>query len=130
MFKKHLVDSHPTASRFELFLDKVRHHANQSINASFEYAKQKCDKSDKTPEFKVGDLILVSTLKFNNIKGQKGLIYSFEGPFIIKALHGTNAVKVQLSGELESKQPTFHVSLIKHYTSSEKELFPLTNETP
>ncbi|MBW0557187.1 hypothetical protein O181_096902 [Austropuccinia psidii MF-1] len=69
--KKDLVDIHPTASSFKLFLDKVRHHANQSMNDAFEYAKQKWDQSHKTPEIKVGDLILVSTLNFNNIKGPK-----------------------------------------------------------
>ncbi|MBW0575241.1 hypothetical protein O181_114956 [Austropuccinia psidii MF-1] len=47
--KKDLVDIHPTASRFKLFLDKVRHHANQSMNDAFEYAKQNWDKSNKTP---------------------------------------------------------------------------------
>ncbi|MBW0512728.1 hypothetical protein O181_052443 [Austropuccinia psidii MF-1] len=41
-----------------------------------------------------------------------------------------NAVQVQLSGELENKHPTFPVSLVKHYTSSDKELFLLRNETP
>ncbi|MBW0592682.1 hypothetical protein O181_132397, partial [Austropuccinia psidii MF-1] len=94
--KKDLVDIHPTASSFKLLLDKVRHHANKSMNDAFEYAKQKWDKSHKTPEFKVGDLILVSTLNFNNIKGPKKLKDSFAGPFIIKALHGTNAVQVEL----------------------------------
>ncbi|MBW0550383.1 hypothetical protein O181_090098 [Austropuccinia psidii MF-1] len=128
--KKDLVDIHPTASSFKLLLDKVRHHANQSMNDAFEYAKQKWDKSHKTPEFKVGDLILVSTLNFNNIKGPKKLKDSFAGPFIIKALHGTNAVQVELSGELENKHPTFPVSLVKQYTSSDKELFPLINATP
>ncbi|MBW0571643.1 hypothetical protein O181_111358 [Austropuccinia psidii MF-1] len=128
--KKALAYIHPTASSFKLLLDKVRHHANQSMNDAFEYAKQKWDKSHKTPEFKVGDMILVSTLNFNNIKGPKKLKDSFAGPFIIKALHGTNAVQVELSGELGNKHPTFPVSLVKHYTSSDKELFPLRNETP
>ncbi|MBW0537195.1 hypothetical protein O181_076910 [Austropuccinia psidii MF-1] len=114
--KKDLVDIHPTASSFELFLDKVRNHANQSMNDAFEYAKQKWDKSHKTPEFKAGDLIIVSTLSFNNIKGSKKLKDSFEGPFIIKVLHRTNRLQVELSGELENKHPTFPVSLVKHYT--------------
>ncbi|MBW0591397.1 hypothetical protein O181_131112 [Austropuccinia psidii MF-1] len=100
------------------------------MNDIFEYSKQKRDKSNKTPEFKVGDLILFSTLKFNNIQGLKKLKYSFAGPLIIKALHGTNAVQVELSGELENKHPTFPVSLVKHCTSSDKELFPLRNGTP
>ncbi|MBW0537897.1 hypothetical protein O181_077612 [Austropuccinia psidii MF-1] len=94
--KKYLVDIHPTAPRFKLLLDKVTHHANKSMNDAFEYAKQKWDKSHKIPEFKVRDLILVSTLIFNNIKGPKKLKYSFAGSFIIKAFHGTNAVQVEI----------------------------------
>ncbi|MBW0584218.1 hypothetical protein O181_123933 [Austropuccinia psidii MF-1] len=128
--KKDLVNIHPTASSFKLLLYKVRHHANQSMNDAFEYAQQKWDKSHKTPEFRLGDLIIVSTLNLNNIKGPKKLKDSFTGPFIIKALHGINAVQVELSGELENKHPTFPVSLVKHYTSSDKEFFPLRNETP
>ncbi|MBW0583109.1 hypothetical protein O181_122824 [Austropuccinia psidii MF-1] len=71
IFKKDLVFIHPAYSSFKLFLDKVRHHANQSMNDAFEYAKQKWDKSHTTPEFKVGDLILVSTSNFNIIKGPR-----------------------------------------------------------
>ncbi|MBW0593374.1 hypothetical protein O181_133089 [Austropuccinia psidii MF-1] len=100
------------------------------MNDAVEYDKQKWDKSHKTAELKVGDVMLVSTLSFNNIKDAKKLKDSFAGPFIIKALHETNAVKVELSGELENKHPTFPVSLLKHYTSSDMELFPLKNETP
>ncbi|MBW0500097.1 hypothetical protein O181_039812 [Austropuccinia psidii MF-1] len=128
--KKDLVDIHPTASSFKLFLDKVRHNENKSTNDAYRYAKIKWDKSHKAQEFKVGDLKLVLTLKFNNIKGPKKLKNSFAGPFMIKALHGKNEVKVELSGKLENKNLTFPVSLVKHYTSSDKELFPLRNETP
>ncbi|MBW0591863.1 hypothetical protein O181_131578 [Austropuccinia psidii MF-1] len=92
------VDINPTSSRFNFFLDKVRHHANKRMNDAFEYAKQKWDKSHKTPEFKVGDLILVSPLSFNNIKVPKKLKDSFSGPFIIKALQGINSVQVELQG--------------------------------
>ncbi|MBW0583457.1 hypothetical protein O181_123172 [Austropuccinia psidii MF-1] len=127
---KDLVDIHPTASSFKLLLDKVRHHAEKSMNDAFEYARQKWDKSHKNTGFKVGDLILVATLNFNNIKGPKKLNDSFAAPFIIKALHGTNAVQVECSGELENKHPAFPVSLVKPYTSSDKELFPLRNEKP
>ncbi|MBW0541268.1 hypothetical protein O181_080983 [Austropuccinia psidii MF-1] len=127
---KDLVDIHPTSSSLKLLLDKLKNHSNQSMNYAFEYSKEKLDKSHKSQEFKVGDLILVPTLNFNNIKVPKKLNDSFEGPFIIKALHGTNAAQVELSGELENKHPAFPVSLIKHYTSSDKELFPLRKETP
>ncbi|MBW0547155.1 hypothetical protein O181_086870 [Austropuccinia psidii MF-1] len=128
--KKDFVKIHPTSSSFELLIDKVRHHANQIMTDAFGYAKQKWDKSHKAPEFKVGYLILVSTLNFNIIEGPKKWKDSLAGPFIIKALHGTNEVQVELSGELENKHPTFPVSLVKNYTSIDKELFPLRNETP
>ncbi|MBW0560482.1 hypothetical protein O181_100197 [Austropuccinia psidii MF-1] len=100
--RKDLIDIHPTASSF----------------------------SYKVPDFKVGDLVLASTLNFNNIKGPKKLKYSYVGPFVIVALHGTKEVQVELSGELENKQPTFPVNLSKPYQPPDKELFPLRNRTP
>ncbi|MBW0556866.1 hypothetical protein O181_096581 [Austropuccinia psidii MF-1] len=118
--RKDLIDIHPTDSSFKLILDKVKHHAKQSINDAFAYAKQKWDRSHKVPDFKVGDLVLVSTLNFNNIKGPSKLKDSYVGPFFIVSLHGTNAVQVELSGELENKHPTFPVSLIKPYQPTDK----------
>ncbi|MBW0527565.1 hypothetical protein O181_067280, partial [Austropuccinia psidii MF-1] len=128
--RKDLIQLNPTASRFKLMLDKVKHHAKKSMNDAFDYAKQKWDKNSKVPDFKVGDLVLVSTLNFNNIKGQNKLKDSYVGPFVIFALHGTNAVQVKLSGELENEHPTLPASLIKHYQPADKELFPLRNPTP
>ncbi|MBW0536796.1 hypothetical protein O181_076511 [Austropuccinia psidii MF-1] len=92
--------------------------------------KESWDKIHKPPEFKIGDLVIVSTLHFNNLRGPKKLNDSFAGPFIIKALHGPNAVQLELTGELMNKNPTFPVSLIKHYSSSDKESFPLRNKPP
>ncbi|MBW0559288.1 hypothetical protein O181_099003 [Austropuccinia psidii MF-1] len=128
--RKDLIEINPTASRFKIMLDKVKHHSKKSMNDAYDYAKQKWDKSQKVPDFKVGDLVLVSNLNFNNIKGPNKLKDSYVGPFVIVALHGTNAVQVKLSGELENKYPTFPVSLIKPYQQAEKELFPLRNPTP
>ncbi|MBW0574542.1 hypothetical protein O181_114257 [Austropuccinia psidii MF-1] len=126
--KKDLQDIHPTPSSFKLIFDKEIHHANRCMQDSFKYAKERWDKSHKPPDFKIGDLVLVSTLNFNNIKGPKKLKYSFSGPFMIKALHGPNAVQLELTGELMNKHPAFPVSLIKTYSSSDKELFPLRNK--
>ncbi|MBW0570165.1 hypothetical protein O181_109880 [Austropuccinia psidii MF-1] len=78
-------------------LDKARKNAVRCMEDSFAYAKDKWDKSHATPDFKVGDLVLLSTTNFNNIKGCKKLKDSFAGPFVIKALHGENAVEVELS---------------------------------
>ncbi|MBW0563294.1 hypothetical protein O181_103009 [Austropuccinia psidii MF-1] len=92
--RKDLIDIHPTASSFKIILEQVKHHAKQSMTEAFDYAKQKWDKSPKVPQFKVGDLVLVSTLHFNNIKGRDKLKDSYIGPFTIVALHGTNAIQV------------------------------------
>ncbi|MBW0486330.1 hypothetical protein O181_026045 [Austropuccinia psidii MF-1] len=128
--RKDLIDIHPIASRFNIMLDKVKHHAKQSMNDAFDYAKQKWDKSHKVPDFKVGDLALVSTLNSNNIKGQKKLKNSYVGCFVIIALHGTNAVQVELSGTFENKHPDFPVSLIRPYQKADKVFFHLRKTTP
>ncbi|MBW0482050.1 hypothetical protein O181_021765 [Austropuccinia psidii MF-1] len=125
---KDLVDIHPTAISFKLMLDKARHHANRCMQESFKYAKERWDRSHKPPDIEIGDLVLLSTLNFNNIKGPKKLNNSFAGPFMIKELHGPNAVQLELTGELMNKHPSFPVSLIKPYSSSEKELFTLRNK--
>ncbi|MBW0489449.1 hypothetical protein O181_029164 [Austropuccinia psidii MF-1] len=112
--RKDLIDIHPTATI------KVKHHDKQSINDAFDYSKQKWDKSHKVPDFKIGDLVLVSTLNLNNIKGPKKLKDSHVGHFVIVFLHGTNAVQVECSGELENKHSTFPVSMINPYQPADK----------
>ncbi|MBW0532121.1 hypothetical protein O181_071836 [Austropuccinia psidii MF-1] len=125
--KKDLVDINPTASSFKLMIDKEIHHANRCMQDYFKYAKERWDKSHKPHDFKIGDFVLVSTRNVNNIKGPNKLKDSFAGPFMIKALHGPNAVQLELTGELMRKHPAFPVGLIKPYRSSDKELFPLRN---
>ncbi|MBW0562581.1 hypothetical protein O181_102296 [Austropuccinia psidii MF-1] len=100
------------------------------MNDASDYAKQKLDKSHKVPDFKIGDFVLVLTLNFNNIKGPKKLKDSYVGPVVIVALHGTNAIQLELSGDLGNKIPNFPVSLIKPYQPADKEYFPLRNPTP
>ncbi|MBW0505469.1 hypothetical protein O181_045184 [Austropuccinia psidii MF-1] len=75
--RKDFIHIHPTAFSFKIMLDKVKHNAKQRINDAFDYAKQKWYKSHKVPDFKVGDLVLVSTFNFNNIKGPRKLKYSY-----------------------------------------------------
>ncbi|MBW0537817.1 hypothetical protein O181_077532 [Austropuccinia psidii MF-1] len=128
--KKDLVDIHPTESSFKLILEKERHHANRFMQDSFKYPKERWDKRHKPPEFKIGDLVLVSTINLNNIKVPNKLNDSFAGPFMRKALHVPYSVQLQLTGELMNKHPNFAVSLIEPYSSSDKDLFPLRNKPP
>ncbi|MBW0585541.1 hypothetical protein O181_125256 [Austropuccinia psidii MF-1] len=98
---------------------------------SFTYAKDKWDKSHFTPEFKLGgDLVLLSTSIFNEIKGCKKFKYSFEGPFVIKAPRGENSVQVELSEELSNKHTKFPVIFIKTYKTVYADRFTLRHEAP
>ncbi|MBW0465480.1 hypothetical protein O181_005195 [Austropuccinia psidii MF-1] len=74
--------------------------------------------------------IILDKVKHHAKQSPKTLKDPFVGPFVIFALHGTNAVQVEFSGELENKHTTFPVSLIKPYQPADKELFPLRNPTP
>ncbi|MBW0506312.1 hypothetical protein O181_046027 [Austropuccinia psidii MF-1] len=100
------------------------------MDDSFDYAKQKWERSHKVEDLKVGDLVLASNFDLNNIKGPKKLKYSIVGPFVTFSSHGTNAVQVELSGEMVTKHPTFPVSLKKCYQPAEKDFFPSKNPTP
>ncbi|MBW0524961.1 hypothetical protein O181_064676 [Austropuccinia psidii MF-1] len=126
--KKDLVDIHPTASSFKIMLDKATNHSNRCMQDSFKYAKKRWDKSNKPLNFKLGDLVIVSTLNFNNVKGPKKFKYSFAGKFMIKALHAPKSVQLELTGALINKHLAFPVILIKTYSSNEKELFPLRDK--
>ncbi|MBW0501335.1 hypothetical protein O181_041050 [Austropuccinia psidii MF-1] len=128
--KKELVYIHLTARIFKIMVDKSRHHENRCMQDSLKHAKERWDKSNKPPDFKVGDLVLVLTLNFTNIKSQKKLKYFFAGQFMIRALNGPNSVQLELTGELMNKHSDFPVSLIRPYSSSNKELFPLRNKHP
>ncbi|MBW0544677.1 hypothetical protein O181_084392 [Austropuccinia psidii MF-1] len=111
-------------------LEKARKNSIRCMEDSFSYAKDKWDKSHATPDFKVGDLVLVSTTNLNNLKVFKKLKDSFARPFFIKALHGENSVELELSEELSNKHPTFPVRLIKPYKSGDSEKLPLSNKAP
>ncbi|MBW0521186.1 hypothetical protein O181_060901 [Austropuccinia psidii MF-1] len=47
-----------------------------------------------------------------------------------EALHGENAVEVEFSEELRNKHPTFPVSFLEPYKSTDAGKFPLRNKVP
>ncbi|MBW0571298.1 hypothetical protein O181_111013 [Austropuccinia psidii MF-1] len=71
--RKDFVKLNPTASSFKGMIDKARKHSVRCMEDSFAFSKDKWDKSHATPDFKVADLVIVSTNNFNNIKGCKQL---------------------------------------------------------
>jgi hypothetical protein len=116
-----LPNVHPTASDFNSMLDITHAHANRFVQEEVEYNKQRWDKGHREPEFKIGDKILLSTVNFNNLGGNKKLKPSFVGPFTIVKIHGKNAVEVILSDKLSMKYPVFPVSLVKPYENRPEE---------
>ncbi|MBW0541333.1 hypothetical protein O181_081048 [Austropuccinia psidii MF-1] len=82
--RKELVEIHPTAASFKEMLYKARKHAMRCMEDSFAYAKDKWDKSHATPDFKAGDLVLVSTTKLNNIKGCKNSKISLQDLLLLR----------------------------------------------
>ncbi|MBW0517023.1 hypothetical protein O181_056738 [Austropuccinia psidii MF-1] len=81
------------------------------------------------PDFKEGDLVLVSKLNFNNLKGPKKMRDSVVGPFTIIELIGKNAVEVRLTEKFFRKHPVFPVSLVKPYFQTREDKFPSRKKT-
>ncbi|MBW0494038.1 hypothetical protein O181_033753 [Austropuccinia psidii MF-1] len=81
--------------------------ASSCIAEDKQYKKQRYDKTQKEPELRKGDQMLVSTLNFNNLKGPKKMRDSFVGPFTSIRLIGKNAVEVILTDEFSRKHPVF-----------------------
>ncbi|MBW0494147.1 hypothetical protein O181_033862 [Austropuccinia psidii MF-1] len=97
----------PIARSLKIILDRVGHHSNRFMQESFKNSKERWDKIHKPPVFELGDLVLVSTVKLNNIERPKKLKNSFTGPSMIRALHGPNAVQLELTGQLMKRTPSF-----------------------
>ncbi|MBW0577961.1 hypothetical protein O181_117676 [Austropuccinia psidii MF-1] len=67
--RKDLVEIHPTASSLKVMIETAIEHELRCIEDSFAYAQNKWEKSHATADLETGDLVLVFTTKFNNIKG-------------------------------------------------------------
>jgi hypothetical protein len=79
-------------------------------------------------EYKVGDLIYLSTEKLSLPKGwAKKLLPKYIGPYkVIEAHNQASTIKLELPAALEVQQikPTFHTSLFKLHISNDDERFP------
>ncbi|MBW0460692.1 hypothetical protein O181_000407 [Austropuccinia psidii MF-1] len=81
------------------------------------------------PDFKKGDQVWASTLKFNDLKGPKKMRDSFVGPLAIIKLIGKNEVEVRLTEEFSRKHPLFPVSMVKPYIHTVEDRFPSRDKT-
>ena len=126
LLNKHISEPkiHPGAERLNNMLVLARTHAKECIDTAFEYAKERWDKTHKESPIQVGDLVMVSTINFTNLQGARKLQDAFVGPFPVIRKHGPNVVELELSAPFDRKHPTFPVSLIKLYKTSDEKRFP------
>ncbi|MBW0460431.1 hypothetical protein O181_000146 [Austropuccinia psidii MF-1] len=105
--KKYLLTIHPTGKDLHDIWKRACDTEAKCIAEGKDYNKQRWDKTQMEPDFKEGDQVLVSTLNFNNPKGEKKMRDSFVGPLTIIKLIGKNAVVVKLMQEFSRKHPVF-----------------------
>ncbi|MBW0485941.1 hypothetical protein O181_025656 [Austropuccinia psidii MF-1] len=128
--KKNILTIHPTGKEFHDMWKRACDTDSKFISEAKEYMKQRWDKSHMEPDFKEGDQVLVSTLKFNNLKGPKKMRDVLVGPFNIIKVIGKNSVQVKLTEEFSRKHPVFPVSLVKPYFQTEENKFPSRKKNP
>ncbi|MBW0510200.1 hypothetical protein O181_049915 [Austropuccinia psidii MF-1] len=110
--KNHLTIDH-TAKELHEMLKRACDTAAKCIAEAKEYNKQRWNKSHMEPDSKEGDQVLVSTLRFNNLKEPKKMRDSFVQPFTIIKKHRV-----------------FPVSLVKPYFQTEVGKFPFRKKRP
>jgi hypothetical protein len=111
------VELHPKSECFQQMMFKSEVAAALCVEEAVKYNKNRWDKTHRDHDLKVGDLVLISTVNFNNLGGSRKLKDAFIAPFVIQAFHGRNAVEVILTKEFEQRHPTFPDSLCKKYIS-------------
>ncbi|MBW0575451.1 hypothetical protein O181_115166 [Austropuccinia psidii MF-1] len=82
------------------------------------------------PDFKERDQVLMSTLSFNNLKGERKMRDSFLRTFTIIELIEKTAMEVRLKEEFSRKQPVLPMSLVKPYFHTEEDKLPCRNKNP
>jgi hypothetical protein len=89
--------------------------------------KNHWDKTHGELCLQVGDPVLISTVNFVNLGGNKKLNHHFVGHFVKEIFHGNNDVEVILKGGRDLKHPTFPISLVKEVVA---DIFQLMKEPP
>ena len=93
--------------------------AKEALKMAQQRMKTYADKKSRQVEFKVGDLVLLST-KNIRLKGRKGLgsrklFPKWIGPFKVLDRVGSLAYRLEMPRELKKLHNVFHVSVLKQY---------------
>ena len=89
---------------------------NNIASANERYSIAYNRKRRETPEFKVGDLVMLSFENITTLRPSKKLDVKRQGPFKIKELIGTHACRLELPTTMKNHD-IFHVTLLEAYRS-------------
>ncbi|UYV69956.1 hypothetical protein LAZ67_7001321 [Cordylochernes scorpioides] len=105
-------------------IDIARQQAYQRTQLKHDKDKQKFDLNHKTPNFEIGDLVLVKVYHHPNT-GK--LTPYFTGPYTILEVISPNVVKINRPNQLLNKEhDTIHVNKLRPYTESVPHIAPPT----
>ncbi|UYV82148.1 hypothetical protein LAZ67_21001135 [Cordylochernes scorpioides] len=105
-------------------IDIARQQAYQRTQLKHDKDKQKFDLNHKTPNFEIGDLVLVKVYHHPNT-GK--LTPYFTGPYTILEVISPNVVKINRPNQpLNKEHDTIHVNKLRPYTESVPHIAPPT----
>lgn len=99
-------------------------HSKHCISEALSYEKKRWDNSHKEQNFQIGDLVLISTVHFNNVNVHAKWKDPFIGPCPVTGIVGRNTIRVELHGACKRRQNVFPVCVSKVYRTSDQTLFP------
>jgi hypothetical protein len=102
----------------ESIIDVHRQCSSNIVEANKKYSEQYNKGRQPTPEFQVGDQVMLSMANIKTIRPMKKLDVKQAGPYTITALVGTHACRLGLPAEAKIHD-VFHVSLLRPFKSSE-----------
>jgi hypothetical protein len=108
----------PEAHKFTEKLQAALVAAKRCLQSAQQRQKSYADTRRQHVDFKVGDMVLLSTKNMKlRSSGSRKLLPRFVGPFRIISMVNPVVVKLDLPATLRMHN-TFHVSLLRHYTTN------------
>jgi hypothetical protein len=98
-------------------------HAKASLAEAQQRQKHYADQHRREITFKVGDKVMLSTQNLSSLDKAPKLLPRYIGPYSVRKIISPVAYELDLPGNMKI-HPTFHVSKLKPYHSSDDNLFP------
>ena len=117
----------PSAKHYLLAREEALQHAMEHLSKARDRYKSYADAKRTDPTYKVGDLVLLSTVNLNKHQQCRKLYPKFVGPFPIIQEVNSVAYKLELPANM-SIHNVFHVSLLKPYKQGRAPPPPLPME--